>query len=689
MGRILPEVESDHLAAFPGEREIIRGFLSSFDVTWARRRRAFGSDLSVYFLKPEPHMDRAFGFESEILTVYSSYSCLEPRTMQAIEQFIAEEPARGRVNTLVVFLISESSEPLSWARQYMSSNPEARLIAAFSAEELRAHSVEPWHVRSVLASQLYQRDLFDYRLPIKSDYFFFGREDLVFDFYNAFKRSENRGLFGLRKTGKTSLLFKLERRITSASEGLVLYLDCKYPPLRSLRWDQLLLRIAKQIAERAGLPCPNGTEHPADVFLATVKAVSEQHLIALVFDEIEYVSPFSQLNPHWRNDFVPFWQSIWACQSQYRNVSVLVAGVNPTIVERDLIEGVQNPLFGIVPYRYLGGLRNEEIRRMTRVLGRPMGLVFNSSAVDYLTERYGGHPLLIRIACSLLHRTLRERSSDLPADIGREILVETEDQRESELSFYCRHVVSELRQFYPDEYELLCGLATGQLADLFELSSAPEFTSHASNYGLIGRDSTGRPAVLIPVLARFLGLEDARTAGRRTILKVVERTKREGWLRQRLDAINSNLDLLQQAIARGQHSRLFGPNSYPESHRFFRVPVCESENDFSHFANTCNRCFVESMEGYGASIGKDRYFWKEIGTEYPALSEALRRVKVYRHHRVHIRLNPAADEELQHFLTRDLEGRQPASVEDLWFQLQQCTLDELLIGILVELDRLS
>ena len=116
----------------------------------------------------------SFGFENEILAVYSRYDSLEPRTVQAIELFLSESPAKGRADSMTVFLISEASDPVSWSRQYMTVNPEARMIAAFHAEELRQNTSDAWFVRSVLASQLYQRDLFDHRLPIHSDIFFFG-----------------------------------------------------------------------------------------------------------------------------------------------------------------------------------------------------------------------------------------------------------------------------------------------------------------------------------------------------------------------------------------------------------------------------------------------------------------------------------------------------------------------------------
>ena len=689
MGRFVSEVESGYLSQYPDEIPILKPFTTNFDITWAKKSRALGSDLSMFLLKPESHMERSFGFETEIIAVYSPYDSLQPRTIQAIDQFVSQEPARGRVDTMIAFIISESVDPVSWVRQYMSSNQDSRLIVAFSASHLRTVKDHSWLVRSILADQLYQRDLFDHRLPINSDFFFFGREELSFDIHNAFRRSENRGLFGLRKTGKTSTFFKLKRRVEATADGVFVYVDCKYPPYRTLRWEDLLLRLCRMLlAHVDGSEVTKG-EHPSDAFLATIRSLGSTKRIVIVFDEIEYISPFSPLDSHWNQDFVPFWQTIWHAQSLLENLAVYVGGVNPKVVEEDLIEGSQNPLFGIVPARYLSGLNTDEVHRMLRTLGRPMGLRFGPEAVKYVTERYGGHPLLTRIACSIMHRMISGSKDARPITIELEWLKDTEMHREAELSFYCSHVVSELSTFYPDEYALITEIARGNLAETFEYTLDPTFTSHLNNYGLLTNSTTGRPCIAIPVLEQFIRREYARKAGQRTIPNTQPVERRETWLEDRVLSINDNLERLQEEITRLSRPKLFGANSYPESHRFFELSVVTTESDFATFVNVCNRCFVESVEAYGMHIGRRDYFWADLKKEYPELVHSLRRIKVYRHDRVHIKLGEQAIEELRYFLDRDLDRMNPSDVPDLWFHLQQCVLDDLLVGILVETDRLS
>jgi hypothetical protein len=88
-------------------------------------------------------------------------------------------------------------------------------------------------------------------------------------------------------------------------------------------------------------------------------------------------------------------------------------------------------------------------------------------------------------------------------------------------------------------------------------------------------------------------------------------------------------------------------------------------------------------------MNKPRYFCTDIASSYPALSDALHRIKVYRHNRMHIRLKPDVEKVLRDFLNRDLEGREPRQVDDLWFVLQQAVLDALLAGLQVEISKLG
>ncbi|WP_224961819.1 AAA-like domain-containing protein [Geomonas subterranea] len=689
MGTIRTEVREQHLDQFPAEESFLKAFLPCFFVTWGRVRRAYNTDLSVYFLNPEPFMSEAYGFDQEIMLVYSKYPTLEQRAIQAAESFLSDYPAKGRVERLTYYFVSEDADADAFFSTYATKNPESRLIIPLVAQELRDNSTDPWFIRNKTSMLLYGRDLFDFKLPLEKDTYFFGRNDLVVNLFDAIKRCENRGIFGLRKTGKTSLLFKLERMLKEGNVAEVLYIDCKLPANRKLRWYELLHYICSELSKRLGIvfECECAEMAVSRGFVSLVENLTKP--ILLVFDEIEYISPVAVDDTHWHKDFIDFWQTFWGCQSRHRTISALIAGVNPHVVELDSVGGIQNPLFGIVSYQFLTGLTLDETRNMIRTLGKRMGLKFDNQATEYLQSRYGGHPLLTRMACTATDTFIKQAREERPVSISVGRLKCEEEKRDAELTFYCRHVVSELRQFYSDEYEMLELLASGQVHDFIELAAYPEFTKHLRSYGLLGEDSYKRPIVAIPVIGRYVGLELARREGRQTVLKIVARDQRVEWLAKRLKAIILDLRLLEKVVKQAGTPLLFGPNSFPQADAFAGLAVVDTAEGFKNFVDTCNKCFVEPIENFGMSLGDKRYFWEDIKTNYPGLWDSLQRIKIYRHENAHLTLTSQATSELLRYLQQDLEGRNPSSVPELHFILQQCTLDAFLTGIQIELNTLT
>lgn len=688
MGNIRSDV-SPHLADYPDEEGLLKPFLSDFFVTWGRRRHVCNTHVSVYFINPESHISESFGFESELLVIYSPFNVMEPRSIQAAEQVLADAPAKGRVERLSYIFISEDPNVEKWLAEYSLTNKESRQIVPIYAGELRAAVGNNWFVRNKLSRFLYGRDLFDIRLPLENDTYFFGRGDLVTPLFDAIKRGENRAIFGLRKTGKTSILFKLERMLKANDVADVIYLDCKLPSVRKLRWFELLKKICDELDQIAARTLANSFDevHAPDALIQIISQRSKPTL--LVFDEIEYISPVAVHDKHWHVDFVDFWQAIWACQSRNRRLSILLAGVNPTVVEMDQVQGIQNPLFGIVPFDFVRGLSEDDIKNMVRVLGKRMGMRFDHTAGAYLYNRYGGHPLLTRLACSFENKKAKLDNVEKPISLTADTLRANEVERDSDLTFYCRHVVSELQQFYPDEYTMLEMLASRQLIDFNDLAPYPEYVKHLEAYGLLGRDATGRPRVAIPVVGRYVALELAKKEKRASVMHIVPEPERATWLKKRVESITVDMRALEDAIRGARMPLLYGPNCFPEADRFASLGVVKTAQDFEQFINVCNRCFVEPSDSFGTSVGKQTYFFDVIKVTYPALFDALHRIRLYRHHNFHVSLRPNVTQELLSYLDRDLDGKVPSSVSNLDFVLQQCVLDELLLGIQIQLSEIA
>ena len=679
----MEEVRIYHLNDYPSEEKLLTAFLHDFNVTWGKRRRLFGSDLSLYFLRPSNRVRDQFGFDSEILLVLSTYPTLEPRLFQAVEQVMNDSPARGRVNQRVFFLITEFSGAKDWLNTFIIDTPQECMPVAFFSQELTERSNDSWFIRNEIMGQMYTRDLFNVQLPINTDLSFFGRGALVTDFVQSIKQARNLGLFGLRKTGKTSFLFKVRRQAEKQGCGII-YFDCKNPAVRNQDWQSLLDRICDKLRPMIKAPLERelSTRHISDKFITLLRSTPNRTNICLIFDEIEYISPVAKLDEHWHSDFLPFWQTLWTAQSELRRLSFIVAGVNPSVVELHSIGGVQNPMFGIVPARYLKGFERNELEIMIRTIGRRMGLRFSNEAIDYMFERYGGHPLLTRMACSHVHNKIELERERRPFDIGDNFLRQGERQREEELAYYSGHVVSELQEFYPNEYELLEALARGNEAEYVEYEKdIPEFTKHLRDYGLVESNREGRPSIKISVVEKYIAYRLAKANRSKMKRYVIPEHQRRSWLNLRLQSIRNELDSLGRIIHREKLQPLYSKKGFLEADRFVEINVVKDHKDFLNFINTCYRCLVEALEHRNAT--------EDMAGSYPDLWDALMRINAYRVEQVHRVLTPKAQANLQMYLGRDLDGLNLAEVEDGYFILQQSAIDNLFAAVLYEINRYS
>ena len=690
MGIIHDGVFHTHLSKYPGEREFILPFLTNFDVTFAQRRFFKGIQLSFYLLNPDPTIRDQFGITSELILAISDFKTVQPRTMQAIEDIFQSPPAKGRVDQTTFFIVTKGN-CRDWILDYCAFNQQPRIPISISYQDIQLSKSDQWFVRTIMSNQLYARDLFNEQLPLVSDQHFFGREKIVADLINAAKLSQNRGLFGLRKTGKTSILFKF-KRIVEEEDVIVLYYDCKDPSIRSLSWIELLDRISVDVmkeTKKLRLSESLAELHVSERFRQVIRSCSGTGKICIVFDEIEYISPFAKLDAHWSEQFIPFWQTIWTTQSQTRKLSFVIAGVNPSVIELDLVNDIQNPIFSIISPEYLTGLSDSETRSMMHFFGKRMGLKFDHVSCEYIFSRYGGHPMLTRMAGSFVNSAVIASNIQRPYNVTRPYLLESESARESEMAFYCRHIINELRLFYPDEYEMLEMLSSGNEADFIDMSREPNLVRHLENYGLVAGEKGKRPEIKIPVLSKYLNNERIRKSESNELIFSVPENARENWLTNRKIKIIADSRVLEAVVAKAAGPAIYGENGFPEAEMFSVLGLCDSKEKFTNFINQCNRCFVESVENLGKKLGKRAYLYEDIFENYPHLQDAFVRIKLYRNDAMHLLLFDNVDRGLRERIERDFKGQKLRDLSNPYSLLQQVVLDGLFVGFQLEIDSRS
>jgi len=486
------------------------------------------------------------------------------------------------------------------------------------------------------------------------------------------------------------VLFKVAR--LAERDGMVtLYYDCKDTEFRNLHWQDFMARVIRDLSAR--LPKKRAMDdrgqHISSQFKSVVRAIGSRAKICIIFDEIEWVSPLAKADRHWHTEFVDFWQTMWTTQSELRCIAFLIAGVNPTVVEEDTFAEMQNPVFSIVPPQYITGLTQREVGTLINHIGKWMGLVFEDEAVGYISGRYGGHPLLTRMACSHLHTLIAQRNMRRPARISRKLLELTQEDREADIALYSRHVISELSGFYSAEYGMLEMLAAGNVAEFLELAEGSDYTRHLRGYGLIDVSSKAKPLIKIPMISRYINQARSSREGSLPGPQLVKATHREVWLKDRIARIMVDLRQMERVAQTKGLPKLYGANGFPEAERFAALSAAVTMADFEHFINVCNRCFVEPVENTGTASGKKGYFWIDVKQAYPDLFKALRRTKLYRHDQMHLVLKKDVEDQLSAILDEDFLGLAPDQMPDPPFALQQMVINGLFVALQGELERLT
>lgn len=481
-----------------GEHEysIVRKLSHVWFITFARQQSFKKGFYSFIFAKPTDKLVELFQFNREILIVFPPFLIFDMRALDFVDKTIAE--FQNRLDKLCVVLISKDPEVGKKIKDVLIQDKESRIIVPFSQDEFLGvpeHEAEDFIIKH-LQEFFYNRDLFAYDSPLRTDNYFFGRSRIVHELYGKYKAGENASIFGLRKIGKTSVLFAVRRLLKESGEPSV-YIDCSEPSLHQKRWYEALHFIARELSK--SIPRKAHLHlRPAEAYTPTEASQNFEHdlmkihsfynkaRILIVLDEIENLTFQISPSEHWADDkdFLYFWQSIRAIYQKRPNLfSIIIAGVNPTIIETPTIFGVDNPIFGWVTPRYLEFFSIAEVREMISYIGKYMGLIFAEEVFTYLVDDFGGHPFLTRQACSYIHK------QQLPGQRPFQVVKFTYQQYREKVNAYLRRYVREilgvLKNKYPDEYELLEYLAQGDQQTFGEFAEFAEMVNHLLGYGLI------------------------------------------------------------------------------------------------------------------------------------------------------------------------------------------------------------
>lgn len=237
------------IASYPYEvRQAIRVVGENFYVTRSFKSIQIGN--SAYWavlVRPTDEFSVYVNTDREILILFSNYKTFEIRTLEAYDEFYNLLESK-RADKSVRFLISGDDRIESIIRHYLDQHPEYPVIIPLTFAGISRGSNS---LLGAVRRNYLLRDLFGYQNPLREENFFFGRQSIVNSVIDMAKSGQNSSLFGLRKSGKTSVIYAVQRKARGVSCNVVV-VDCQNPAVHGRRYDELLTFIISEIRRVLG-----------------------------------------------------------------------------------------------------------------------------------------------------------------------------------------------------------------------------------------------------------------------------------------------------------------------------------------------------------------------------------------------------------------------------------------------------
>lgn len=478
----------------PKEIEIVHNLSTVWFVAGAEKAR-FGHDhFFTVFLRPTDDLTNRFHLFGNVLCVLHPYSHLDGRVFEFIERQLSNN--QYRLDKLCILVISNATSVAAQVER-ISAESEARIFVPFLYQEWSGGVAGKRDLTfKRLEAHLYTKNLFSMASALKTDRYFFGRKADIQRIIGKYQAGENASLFGLRRIGKTSVLWAVVRELSDNNTPII-FIDCSDTKYHTRPWHKTLFQIKESLFDANSLKGGNGkghySEQNASIAFQQDLEVAKKKFgkpVFLVFDEIENICFDLSPTEHWAtgNHFLLFWQTVRSIYQQNPNLfSFLLCGVNPKVLETPLLRGgIDNPLYRYIEPDYLGFFDVQDVSNMVSIIGGYMGLQFDTEIMTYLTDEFGGHPFLIRQACSQLYKAITSKEIPRKIHIKKELYKEKRPSIIQSIAEYVDLILHILIERYPDEYRLLQHLSAGDVETFMSFANQDRaWIAHLVGYGLI------------------------------------------------------------------------------------------------------------------------------------------------------------------------------------------------------------
>ncbi len=278
-----------------------------------------------------------------------------------------------------------------------------------------------------------EADLFGLSTPIRDPLWFVGREKVMDEIQEYIQSLQFVGIWGVRKVGKTSLLYQLTRKLENDVHA---YVDLQaVSPNVSALFSKVLDGFERDIKlkfpnielPKLGETCKKTSDGIISEFTDAivklrdrVEGESENAKFILFIDEVDRLFPSEYSNASGFSEYSSFLAAIRGLSQNYGFFVCVASGVEPTI-NLALLPGagsVENPTYNFFKEVYLSYFEQQEMDEMIERIASQLGIAFTEAALNFVYEQTCGHPYLSRLLCSAIMK-IRENKPKITINEAR------------------------------------------------------------------------------------------------------------------------------------------------------------------------------------------------------------------------------------------------------------------------------
>ncbi len=267
-------------------------------------------------------------------------------------------------------------------------------------------------------------NLFDDRNAIGDTMSFFGRTDLLLKLFEDLVRLQSIGLFGLRKSGKTSIILQLAY---FAKEHPVVHIDLQryegHKFFGAEVFSDIIYRLNKIVSERdlsiqtlLTVNEEKSASHYTQEFTQKFNILSDRLKemgyelpVLCFFDEMERVIPQATDSSDKALDFNTLFGTLRGLSQNERKLAIMVVDLHADCnrINHWPQERVStNPIYSFFKETYVTPFNLEDTCRMIEDIGKLMGRNFDEQTKKMIHQESGGIPFLSRQLASTLYQKI-------------------------------------------------------------------------------------------------------------------------------------------------------------------------------------------------------------------------------------------------------------------------------------------